>query len=98
MVGFVELGKDEFIVRLEASTAERMTITDDSLSNELERQLLSSAVAMCLEQDWMVWYLAGRTNAFTNAFGKIGPVFVRGQAGQWTIVSRFRPILQRLWA
>ena len=32
--------------------------------------------------EWMIWYQGERTNAFTDAFGKIGPVFVRGQAGQ----------------
>ena len=86
------------MARLEASPSEWMTITDDSLSNELERELLTSAAAMCLWQEWMVWYQGGRTNAFTAAFGKIGPVFVRGQAGQWTIVSRLRSVLRRLWA
>ena len=75
-----------------------MTITDDSLSNELERELLTSAAAMCFWQDWMIWYLDDRTSAFTDAFGEIGPVFVRGQAGQWRIVSRLRSMLRRLWA
>ena len=51
-----------------------MTITDDSLSNELERELLASAAAMCLWQEWMVWFQGGRTSAFTDAFGMIGPV------------------------
>ena len=90
MVGFVELRPDDYVARLEVSANEWMTITDDSLSKELERELLTSAAAMCLWQEWMVWYLGGRTNAFTDAFGKIGLVFVRGQAGQWRIVSRLR--------
>ena len=75
-----------------------MIITDDSLSNELERELLTSAAAMCLWQEWMIWYLGGRTNEFRDAFGKIGPVFVRGQAGEWRIVSRERSVLRRSWA
>ena len=37
-------------------TSEQMTITDDSLSNELERELLNSAAAMCLWQEQMIWY------------------------------------------
>ena len=96
MVGFVETQPDAYVARLEVSPSEWMTITDDSLSNELERELLISASAMCLWQEWMIWYLGGRTNAFTDAFGKIGPVFVRGPAGQWRIVSRLRSILKRL--
>ncbi len=98
MVGFVELRPDDYVARLEVSASEWMTITDDSLSNELERELPTSAAAMCLWQEWMVWYQSGRTNAFTDAFGRIGPVFVRGQAGQWRIVSRLRSVLRRLWA
>ena len=97
MVGFVETRPDEYVARLEVSAREWMTITDDSLSNELERELLSSAAAMCLWQEWMVWYRGERTNAFTDAFGKIGPVFVRGRSGQWRIVSTLRSILKRLW-
>lgn len=97
MVGFVESRPDAYVARLEVSAGEWMTITDDSLSNELERELLTSAAAMCLWQEWMVWYLGERTGAFTDAFGKIGPVFVRGRSGQWTIVSRLRSILRRLW-
>ena len=95
---FDEARPDDYVVRLEASPSEWLTITDDSLSNELERELLTSAAAMCLWQEWMVWYQGGRTNAFTDAFGKIGPVFVRGVSGQWTIVTRLRSILRRLWA
>ena len=74
-----------------------MTITDDSLSNALERELLTSAAAMCLWQEWMIWYQGTNASAFTDSFGEIGPVFVRGQAGQWRIVSRLRSILRRLW-
>ena len=74
-----------------------MTITDDSLSNELERELLMSVAAMCLWQELMIWYQSGRTSAFTDAFGNIGPVFVRGRAGQWRIISRLRSILRRIW-
>ena len=98
MVGFVESRPDAYVARLEVSANEWMTITDDSLSNELERELLTSAAAMCLWQEWMIWYRGERTKAFTDAFGKIGPVFVRGQAGQWKIVSRLRSILRRIWA
>ncbi len=97
MVGFVELRPDEYVARLEVSSSEWMAITDDSLSNELERELLTSATAMCLWQEWMIWYQGGRTSAFTDAFGEIGPVFVRGQAAQWRIVSSLRSILRRLW-
>ena len=61
--------------------SEWMTITDDSLSNELERELLTSAAAMCLWQEWMIWYQGERISAFTDAFGKIGTVFVRGHSG-----------------
>lgn len=93
---FSETRPDDYVARLEASPSEWMTITDDSLSNELERQLLTSAAAICLWQEWMIWYRGGRTSAFTDAFGKIGTVFVRGQAGQWRIVSRLRSILKRL--
>ncbi|MCY4061889.1 MAG: hypothetical protein OXG53_05955 [Chloroflexi bacterium] len=94
---FTETRPDDYVARLKASPDEWMTITDDSLPNELERELLTSAAAMCLWQEWMVWYQGEQTSAFTDAFGKIGPVFVRGQAGQWTIVSRLRSILKRLW-
>jgi len=98
MVGFVETRPDVYVARLEVSATEWMAITDDSLSNELERELLTSAAAMCLWQEWMVWYQGERTSAFTDAFGKMGTVFVRGRSGQWTIVSRLRSMLQRFWA
>ena len=97
MGDFTETRPDDYVARLEASSSEWMTITDDSLSNELERELITSAAAMCLLQEWMIWYQGERTSAFTDALGKIGPVFVRGQAGQWTIVSRLRSILRQLW-
>ena len=95
---FSETRPDAYVARLEASPGEWMTITDDSLSNELERELLTSAAAMCLWQEWMVWYQGTNASAFTGAFGKIGPVFVCGESGQWSIVSRLRSILKRLWA
>ena len=95
---FTETRPDDYVARLEASPSEWMTITDDSLSNELERELLTSAAAMCLWQEWMVWYQGENASAFTDNFGKIGPVFIRGQAGQWRIVSRLRSVLRRLWA
>ena len=98
MGAFAETRPDDYMARLEASPSEWMTITDDSLSNELERELLSSAAAMCLWQECMIWYQGGRTSAFTDVFGRIGPVFVRGQAGQWRIVSKLRSMLKRLWA
>jgi len=98
MVGFVESRPDEYVARLEVSPSEWMAITDDSLSNELERELLTSAAAMCLWQEWMVWYQGEQPNAFTDAFGKIGPVFIRGESGQWRIMSRFRAMLRRIWA
>ena len=93
---FAETRPDDYVAKFEASGSEWMTITDDSLSNELERELLTSAAAMCLWQEWMIWYQGEETSAFTDAFGKIGPVFVRGQAGQWNIVSKLRSILRRL--
>ena len=96
MGAFSETRPDGYVARLEASPNESMTITDDSLSNDLERELLTSAAAICLWQEWMVWYLGDRTSSFTDAFGKIGPVFVRGQAGQWRIASKLRSILRRL--
>ena len=98
MGAVTETRPDDYVAKLEASDSEWMTITDDSLSNELERELLTSAAAMCLWQEWMIWYQGEETNAFTDAFGKIGPVFVRGQAGQWRIVSKLKSILRRLWA
>ena len=96
MGAFSETRPDEYVARLEAPTSEWMTITDDSLSNELERELLTSAAAMCLWQELMIWYQGERSSSFTDVFGKIGPVFVRGQAGQWSIVSKLRSILRRL--
>ena len=95
---FTEARPEGFVAKLEASGSEWMTITDDSLSNELERELLTSAAAMCLWQEWMIWYQGENGNSFTDAFGKIGPVFVRGQAGQWSIVSKLKSILRRLKA
>ena len=96
MGAFVETRPDDYVARLAASDSEWMTITDDSLSNELERELLTSAAAMCLWQELMIWYQGKNAGTFTDAFGKIGPVFVRGQTGQWSIVSRLRSILRRL--
>ena len=96
MGSLTETRPDGYVARLEVSDCEWMTITDDALSKELERELLTSAAAMCLWQEWMVWYQGGSASAFTDAFGKIGPVFVRGQAGQWRIVSKLRSILRRL--
>ena len=95
---FAESRPDDYVARLEASSSEWMTITDDSLSNELERELLTSAAAMCLWQELMIWYQGENAGSFTDAFGKIGPVFVRGQSGQWSIVSKLRSILRRLRA
>ena len=95
---FAETRPDEYVARLEASGSEWMTITDDSLSNELERELLTSAAAMCLWQERMIWYQGENASSFTDAFGKIGPVFVRGQSDQWSIVSKLRSILRRLRA
>ena len=93
---FTEARPEGFVAKLKASGSEWMTITDDSLSNELERELLTSAAAMCLWQEQMIWYQGENASSFTDAFGKIGPVFVRGQAGQWSIVSKLRSILRRL--
>ena len=93
---FTEARPEGFVAKLEAAGSEWMTITDDSLSNELERELLTSAAAMCLWQELMIWYQGENASTFTDAFGKIGPVFVRGQAGQWSIVSKLRSILRRL--
>ena len=95
---FAETRPDDYVARLEASGSEWMTITDDSLSNALERELLTSAAAMCLWQELMIWYQGENASSFTDAFGKIGPVFVRGQSGQWSIVSKLRSILRRLRA
>lgn len=98
MGAFRESRPEGYAARLEASSREWMTITDDSLANELERELLTSAAAMCLWGEQMIWYQGESASAFTGAFGKIGPVFVRGQAGQWRIVSKLRSMLRRLWA
>ena len=54
MSAFAETQPGDYVARLEASPGEWMTVTDDSLSNELERELLTSAAAMCLWQEWMV--------------------------------------------
>ena len=54
---FTEARPEGFVAKLEVSGSEWMTITDDSLSNELERELLTSAAAMCLWQELMIWYL-----------------------------------------
>lgn len=50
--------------RTDASVGEWMTITDDSLSNELERELLTSAAAMCLLNEQMIWYQGEKTGAY----------------------------------
>ena len=91
MVGFVELRPDDYVARLEVSANEWMTITDDSLSKELERELLTSAAAMCLwqEVDGVVSRRADQAPSRTR-LGRLELVFVRGQAGQWRIVSRLR--------
>ena len=94
---FAETRPDGYVAKLEVSEGEWMTITDGSLSNELERELLTSAAAMCLWQEQMIWYQGERTSSFTDAFGKIGPVFVRGLAGQCSIVSKLRSTIRRLW-
>ena len=54
MGAFTESRPNDYVARLEASPSEWMTITDDSLSNELERELLTSAAAMCLWQELMI--------------------------------------------
>ena len=69
---FAETRPDDYVARLEASASEWMTITDDSLTNELERELLTSAAAMCLWQELMIWYQGENASSFTDAFGKIG--------------------------
>lgn len=40
---------------------------------------------MCLWGEQMIWYQGEDASAFTDAFSRLGPVFVRGQASQWTI-------------
>ena len=96
MSTFTEVRPEGYVARLEASGSEWMTISDDSLSNDLERELLTSAAAMCLWGEQMICYQGESASAFTDAFGVIGPVFVRGQAGQWRIVSRLRAMVRRL--
>ena len=51
---FAETRPNDYVARLEASPSEWMTITDDSLSNELERELLTSAETMCLWHELMI--------------------------------------------
>ena len=97
MVGFIETQPDEYVARLEVSANEWMTITDDSLSNERERELLASAKAMCSWQEWKIWYRGEATSAFTDAFEKNGPVYVRGRSGKWRLVSKVRLMLRRIW-
>ena len=72
-----------------------MTVTDESPANVLERDLLTSAAAMCLRKEQMNWYQGENASSFTDAFGKIGPVFIRRRAGQWSIVSKLRSIIKR---
>ena len=98
MVTFAETLPDDYIARLEVHDSEWMTIMDDSLSNELERELLTSAAAMCLWQELMMWYRGENSSTFTDTCGEIGPVFVRGQGGQWSIVSTLRSIPRRVRA
>ncbi len=95
MGALTEIRPEGYVARLGASSGEWMMLTDDSLSNELERKLLTSA-AICLWGELMIWYQGESASAFTDVFGKIGLVFVRGQAGQWRIVSRLRSMLRRL--
>ncbi len=95
---FTEIRPDDYVARLEAQDSEWRTITVDSLSNELERELLTSAAAMCLWQELMIWYQGENASTFIDAFAKIGPVFVRGQTGQWSIMTKIRSILRRLRA
>ena len=42
-----------------------------------------SAAEMCLWQELMIWYQGENASSFTDAFGKVGPMFVRGRSGQW---------------
>ena len=51
MCAFAETRPEDYVARLEASASDWMTIRDDSLSNEVERELLTSAAAMCLWLD-----------------------------------------------
>ena len=82
MCAFAETWPEDYVARLEASASDWMTIADDSLANELERELLTFAAAMCFVAGLLIWYQGERTSTFTDAFGKIGPVFVRGLACQ----------------
>ena len=50
--------------------------------------------AMCLRQDQLVRYQGAYASAFTDAFGKLGPAFVRGQTGQLRFVSKLRSKLR----
>ena len=100
MGAFEETRPEGFLAKLVASDHEWMTITDDSLSNELERELLQDAAAMCLWREHLVWYHGAAASAFADAFAQRGDVFVRGQTGQWSIVavaaSKLRSIIRRL--
>ena len=97
--GYRETRPEGYVAKLMASDSEWMTITDDSLSNDLERDLLQGAAAMCLWQELMIWYHGENASSFTDTFGKIGDVFVRGQAGQWSLVaiatSKLRELIRR---
>ena len=99
MPAFTEIHPEGFVAKLQAAN-ESMTITDESLTTELERELLQSAAAICLWQELMVWYHGAAASAFAAAFAKRGDVFVRGQTGQWSIVavaaSKLRSIIRRL--
>lgn len=66
-----------------------MTITDNSLPNELERDLLQPAAAMCVWQVWMVWDQGGRTSPFRKSIGNIGQVFSREAARGPSFKARF---------
>ena len=96
MIGFVKTRPDEFLARLEVSSRERMTITDDSLSNEPEREPIQTAVAICAWQVWKILNRGEQSSAFTDAFGKIGPVFGCGHSGHWRNVSQPRSTLKPL--
>ena len=99
MPAFTETHPEGFVAKLQAAH-ESMTITDESLSTELERELLQSAAAICLWQELMVWYHGAAASAFADAFATRGDVFVRGRTGQWSIVavaaSKLRSIIRRL--
>lgn len=91
-----EAALNDYVAKLEAPGGQQMMITDDSLSDVMERDLLASAAAMCLWRNWMIWYEGERIDRFKDVFGKIGPVIVRGQSGQWCIVSELRLMLRRV--